>query len=346
MSRRGETLATIKDVASLSGVAVSTVSRTINAHPDVSAETRAKVMAAVRELRYVPNISARDLVQTQAKHLGVVIRGAENTFYTPIVRAIGQRIDHAGYTMVIDQLEFDSDEVAAAAALAQSKRLRGVILLGGRFDYNPEDIASIGVPVICCTHANQFGSLDERCYSSVAIDDEATAFQATKKLIELGHKHIAVLLSATDDHSISELRYHGYCCALREAGLTVDENLVVHALDFSLEAAYSGIRTLIQNHPEVTALFAVSDSLGIAALKGLHDEGVIVPQEFSLIAIDGIELSYFAIPTLTTLVQPQIELGELAVDTLLSMLNKEDFTRHIRVETYLRKGGTIAPVAS
>lgn len=346
MSRKGETLATIKDVAALSGVAVSTVSRTINGHPDVSAETRAKVMDAVRELHYVPNISARDLVQTQAKHLGLVIRGAENTFYAPTVRTIGQRIDRAGYTMVIDQIEFGSDEVAAAAALAQSKRLRGVILLGGRFDYNPEDIASIGVPVICCTHANQFGSLDESCYSSVAIDDEATAFQATNKLIELGHKHIAVLLSATDDHSISELRYRGYCRALREAGLTVDENLVVCALDFSLEAAYSGTRTLIQNHPEVTALFAVADSLGIAALKGLHDEGLIVPRDFSLIAIDGIELSYFAIPTLTTLVQPQIELGELAVDTLLSMLNKEDSTRHIRVETHLRKGGTIAPVVS
>lgn len=339
-------MATIKDVAALSGVAVSTVSRVMNGHPDVSKATHTKVMAAVQQLHYVPNSSARDLVQTQEKNLGVVIRGAENTFYTPIVRVIGEHIDSAGFTMVIDQIASDADEVAAAAALAQSKRLKGVILLGGRFDYAPEDLAAIGVPVVCCTHANQFGTLDENSYSSVTIDDETTAYLATQQLVKRGHRHIAVLLSATDDHSISDLRYRGYCRALIEAGLDVDDGLVVRAQDFSLEKAYAGTRALVQKHPYTTALFSVADSLAIAALKALHDENVLVPDDFSIISIDGIELSNFSIPTLSTLVQPQRELGERAVKTLLGMLTHAGSTRHIRVQTRLRSGGTLATLTS
>ena len=122
---------TIKDVAEHSGVSVSTVSRVLNDHPDVSDVVRSRVMEAVRELHYVPNNSARDLVRPQSDAIGLVVRGVGNPFFTAVIRAIEQAGGQAGYTMVLHQIPSGEDELLAAASLARSKKLRGLILLGG-----------------------------------------------------------------------------------------------------------------------------------------------------------------------------------------------------------------------
>ena len=200
---------TIKDIAERSGVSVSTVSRVLNNHPDVSDENRAKVMAVVRELHYVPNSSARDLVRPQSDAVGLVVRGIGNPFFTGVIRAIEDAIGRAGYTMVLHQIDSGDDEIRSGAELAQSKRLRGLILLGGCFDYTPEQVAILHVPFVCCTYTNSFGELREEDYSSVTIDDRLEAFRAVRMLLDQGHRKIAVLLDSTRDHSIAELRYMG-----------------------------------------------------------------------------------------------------------------------------------------
>ena len=338
----GGAMATIKDVAARCGVAVSTVSRVVNGHPDVSEQTRDKVNRAIQELHYVPNGSARDLAQSQTDSIGVVVRGAENLFYSPIIRTMGQACEAAGFTMVLDQIATDADEVSAAGALAMSKRLRGVVLLGGRFDYTPEDATIIGVPFVCCTHANQFGTLDDDSYSSVSIDDVMAARQATEKLISLGHSKIAVLLDSVNDRSISELRYRGYCEALTNAGIEVDDELVALAEDYSMKAAYYSVRDLLRRREDVTAIFSISDLLAIAAMKALHDEGKTVPGDVSIISIDGIDTSLYTIPTLTTFEQPQARLGEQAIQILADTLTSGAPTRQVWVATTIRPGGTLA----
>ena len=334
-------MATIKDVAAYCHVAVSTVSRVINGHPDVSDDTRKKVMAGVQALHYTPNNSARDLAQTQGNAIGVVVRNAGNPFYSPIIRALGQASEDAGYTLGLHQITVDADEIAAAAALVSSKRLKGVILLGGRFDYTHEEAASIGVPFVCCAHANQFGDLDEQAFSSVSIDDIKTAYRATTELIHRGHTHIAILLDSPHDRSICELRYRGYLQALRDAGIEPDNELVILADGYSNKHAYEGTRALVKRHSDVTAIFSVSDTLALVAIKGLYDEGKQVPADCSVIGIDGLESSLYSIPTLTTLVQPQEELGKQAVGILVDTLEHGASTRHIRMQTVLREGGSI-----
>ena len=226
---------TIKDVAEYSGVSISTISRVLNNHPDVREEVRAKVLKAIQELHYVPNGSARDLVKTQSDAIGVVVRGVENPFLTSVLRSIEEAIRQMGYTMVIHQIGTEEDEVAEGARLVRSKRLCGLILLGGRFDYTCEQTATIEVPFVCCTYTNSFGNLDKKTYSSVYVDDYDEAYKAVKLLIEKGHKKIAVLLGATDDRSISELRYKGYCAALRDAGIEVQKSLVEQTHGFSMK---------------------------------------------------------------------------------------------------------------
>ncbi len=333
---------TIKDVAAHAGVAVSTVSRVLNNHPDVSAATRTKVMEAIRKLNYVPNNTARDLVAPQTDSIGVVVRGAENPFYTPIIHAIESVCEANGYTMVLHQIPVGAAEVVAAAELVRSKRLRGVILLGGRFDYTKEEGTSIGVPFVCCTNTNEFGDLTKDSFSSVSIDDIAEGKRATRMLVDHGHTKIALVIDSESDHSISQLRLDGYCQALQEAGIPFDPDLVVQTIDFTMGAAYEHMSALLDRRQDFTAVFCVADSMAIAVMKALHDHGRRVPEDVSVIAIDGIDMSLYTTPTLTTLCQPQRRLGTEAVEVLLGVLNGTSGNRHIRIDTELRPGGTVA----
>ena len=334
---------TIRDVAAYSGVSVSTVSRVLNDHPDVSKDVRERVLKAVKELHYVPNASARDLVKTAGDSIGVVVRGAENPFFTPVINAIEQAAEHAGYTLSVRQIKAGDDELSAAARLSRSKKLKGLILLGGRYDYTGEDIALIDVPFVCCTYANSFGTISSKDYSSVSIDDREEAHKAVKYLTECGHRKIAILMDSASDRSISELRYKGYLDALREAGIEADEDLLVESVEFNMASAYEKARSFAASGKEFSALFAIADSFAIAAIKAFHDEGLSVPEDCSVIAIDGINMSLYSIPTLTTLVQPKEALGKEAVKILTDVLAGKPH-RHVRLETDLREGGTVKPL--
>lgn len=332
---------TIKDVAEYCGVSVSTVSRALNNHPDVSAAIRTKVMDAVQELHYVPNSSARDLVKPKSDSIGLVVRGVGNPFFTGVIRAIERAITEAGYTMVLHQIQSGEDEVRAGAELARSKRLRGLILLGGCFDYTPEQTASLEIPFVCCTYTNSFGTLRKDAFSSVSIDDQREAYRAVRLLTEKGHQKIAVILDSIHDHSISQLRYMGYRQALEDGGIVLDTGLIEETVTFEMADGYAAMERLLERRNDFTAVFVISDALAVAAIKALHDHGKRVPEDCSVVAIDGIDMSEYTVPTLTTLVQPQKEMGENTVRILVNMIEGKAGNQHVLLETTPRMGGSI-----
>lgn len=333
---------TIKDIARACNVSVSTVSRVLNDHPDVSQGVRERVRSAVERLGYIPNNSARDLVRSQSDSIGVVVRGRDNLFFSDMVNTISREIESRGYTMVLHFIGSDDDEVMAGAILEREKKLRGIIFLGGRFDYSSETLAPIGVPFVCCTYTNCFGTLDEREYSSVSIDDYSTAYQAVKTLMELGHRRIAVVAPACDDRSISELRYKGYRAALEEAGVDFDPGLLAETDGcFDMPHAYRGTVKLIESGADFTALFALSDTTAMAAMKALEDNGRKVPEDCSVIGIDGLTVSEYSNPTLTTMIQPVEEMGRQSVAILTGMIEQSRQSCHLRLEARLRPGGSV-----
>ncbi len=332
---------TIKDVAEKSGVSVSTVSRVLNDHPDVSEKVRERVLAVVDELHYVPNNSARDLIKSEAETIGVIVRGSDNEFFTPVIERIEEEIEKTGYKMAVSRIKAGADEVTAGASLERSKRLSGLIFLGGCFDYTPEQVAMLNVPFVCCTYTNSFGTLDPDRYSSVSIDDYEEARRAVDYLIKRGHKKIAVLLETVDDHSISQLRYKGYLRALEDAGIRPEDDLTEETGYYDMAAAYDGMKRLIERRPDLTAVFTIADSMAIAAMKALHDCGRRVPEDCSVIAIDGIKTSLYTIPTLTTYIQPAREMGAEAVKALIGILKDNKGQIHKRFDTKLRTGGTV-----
>ena len=335
---------TIKDIAELCGVSVSTVSRVLNNHPDVSATNRERVLAVVQASHYVPNNSARDLVKSPSDAIGLVVRGVGNPFFTGVIHAIEEACGQAGYTMVLHQIRSGEDELRAGAELARSKRLRGLIFLGGCFDYTPELIAPLGIPFVCCTYTNSFGSLPADSYSSVSIDDRKEACNIVRMLTQQGHRKIAVILDSLQDHSISQLRYQGYCQALEENGIPLDPDLVEETVTFDMQAGYNAIEKLLARRDDFTAAFVISDAMAVAAMKALHDHGKRIPDDCSVVAIDGIDMSAYTIPTLTTLVQPQKELGKRSVEILVDMIEGRGKNRHLLVDTTIRTGGSVCSV--
>ena len=187
---------TIKDIARQCSVSVSTVSRVLNDRPDVSDDVRRKVLSAIKASNYIPNNRARDLVRTKYDAIGLIDRGVSNPFYTDIIRTIESTITDAGFTMVMQQIGACDDEVKCGAVMEREKRLRGIIFLGGRFDYTPADLALLNVPFVCCSYSNRYGTLTEGEYSSVSIADGDTAQQAVEELYRHGHRRIAALISS------------------------------------------------------------------------------------------------------------------------------------------------------
>lgn len=332
---------TIKDIARLCGTSVSTVSRVLNEHPDVSEAKRRQVLETVERTRYIPNNSARSLVKATSDAIAVITRGTGNLFFSQLIRTIQPAIHKRQYSCVLHQIDWKQDEMRAAALLAREKKLRGILFLGGRFNYTLEETALLSAPFICCTYTNAFGCLDASAYSSVTIDDSRTAFQAVSELCRKGHRRIAALLSEETDHSISELRYKGYRAALESFGLPFDPALVECTHGFDVAKAHGATRRLLARTGDFTALFAIADIMGLAAIKALRESGRRVPQDCSVIAIDGLELSQYFIPTLTTLEQPSMKLAQESVRILVNLIEGRAGNQHVVMAARMRPGGSV-----
>ena len=332
---------TIKDIAKQCSVSVSTVSRVLNDRPDVSEDVRRKVLSAIKNSNYIPNNSARDLVRTKSDAVGLVVRGVSNPFYTDIIRAIERTITDAGFTMVMQQIGTCDDEVKCGAVMEREKRLQGIVFLGGRFDYTPADLAMLNVPFVCCSYSNRYGTLIEGEYSSVSIADGDTAQQAVEELYRHGHRRIAALITCPDDHSISQLRYEGYTKALAEAGIPLDESLVICTGTFNIQDSYTAMNRVLDSGTDFSAVFAISDNTAIGAMRALREHGRTVPDGCSVIAIDGIEVSDYIDPPLTTLCQPMEEMGRRSIQILLDMIEGRSGNCHEVLPTVLRPGGSV-----
>ena len=331
---------TIKDIARLSGVGVSTVSRVLNDRPDVSEESRRRVLQVIAEYNYLPNNSARSLVRTKSDAVGLVVRGVQNPFYTGIIRAIERDLDAADCTMVMRQIGSCEDEIKCGAMMEREKRLQGIIFLGGRSDYSPADTALPNVPFVCCSYTNTYGTLDPTKYSSVSIADEQEAYRAVMDLAQKGHRRIAALSTDPRDWSIAQLRFSGYARALHDLGLSLEDGEIIRADDFTIESAYRAVTERLKRPADFTAIFAISDDMAIGAMRALRESGRSIPEDCSIIAIDGLTVSEYIYPMLTTLCQPTDEMGAKSVEILMSVIHGGTH-RHLILPTTLRTGQSV-----
>lgn len=201
------------------------------------------------------------------------------------------------------------------------------------------------VPIVLCTFTNTGGTLPADRYSSVSICDEDAAFDAVSELIGNGHRRIAALVADADDSSISQLRFQGYCRALRENGIPLRSELVFATGDsFAIEDAYRTMSEGLEREAEFTALFAISDEMAIGAMRALREHGRDIPADCSVIAIDGIAVSEYIHPMLTTLCQPGEELGARSAELLLANIEGCGAHAQLTLPTRLRRGASIQAI--
>lgn len=326
---------TIKDIAKICGVGVSTVSRAINNHPDINSETRDRIMKTIKEAGFVPNNNARNLKRSEAKSVAVLIKGITNPFFADMVQIIEEEIEKRKYSMVVHHIETRENEVNVALELVKEKKLQGIIFLGGDFAHSEKELSLLNVPFVFSTVGTRPEKLSEKKYSSIAVDDVAESYKMIEFLIHQGHKKIAIITTKSEDRSVGKLRLEGYRKALKKNNIKIEENLICALHDgkniepFSMENGYVVTQELLNRNRDFTALFAISDVLAVGACRALREAGIKVPQEIAVAGYDGITLGDFYNPRLTTIRQPIKRMAKETVSLLFEILDGRKQHQHL-----------------
>ena len=331
---------TIRDIARLAGVSVTTVSRVLNHRPDVNPETRRQVEQIIQENHFVGNSNARCLKQN-SEVIAVVVRGRSNPFLSSLAEAILDRASSLQDSFITEYIDEKDDEFLTALRITRQHTVRGLIFVGSLIDERVHVIRDLEIPMVFTTVSAEATAL--RRASSVAVDDRGMGRQIGEELLYLGHRRIAVFGSNPVAGDSLAMRFQGFCEAYKERGLSY------HSEDFretrfSYDAGYETARAFFSENPEVTALFAMSDTVAVGAIRALNDLGRRVPEDISVVGFDGIDISRYTVPRLTTVEQPVDEIARRSVNILLDMMENNASPRHMLVSAEFRKRESVSRV--
>ena len=326
----------IKDIAKLAGVGVSTVSRVLNNHPDVKVSTREKVLKIVEESNYIPNSSARILKQNNTKNIGILVKGMFNPFFSEMVNTIGCKINESGYTMILKQSYIeDYKDIDVLKAFINDKRLQGVICLGGNFiDINEQYIKDIEVPIVL-TSVNNYNEEFTDGYSCISIDNRKAAYEATEFLLKNGHENIALMVADSySKEGLNERRLNGFKQALKKYNIEFDECNLLEG-HYRSDISYTKTKMLLQRDENITAIFATSDIMAIGCAKAIVDSGKEIGKNICLIGFDGMDISEFYNPPISTIKQPKELMSNSSIELLLDLMNNKSEHKHLILDTEL-----------
>ena len=334
---------TIKDIARLSGCGVATVSRVLNHHPDVSEETRRRVMGIVEENGFQPNNNAKHLKQQAGTSIAVIVKGSQNMLFTDLVERIQTLLRDAGRDSSIYYLDEDADEVSYALKLCRERKPMGILFLGGDLELFQTEFQPITIP--CLLMTNSAKDLGFENLSSITTDDEEAAFQVVHFLAERGHRHIGILGGNWSCAQISYSRFQGCQRACQALELPFDAERQYEPCRYSMSEAYGATQRLLERCPSLTAIFSVSDVMAMGAIRALRDLGKRVPEDISVVGYDGVSMADYLVPRLATVRQNTQQMAERGVDVLLRNIERQNRPFHEVVPFQLIAGESVARLA-
>ncbi|HVX42508.1 MAG TPA: LacI family DNA-binding transcriptional regulator [Mycobacteriales bacterium] len=310
----------LTDVAQRAGVSPKTVSNVVHGVPRMSADTRDRVAAAIRDLGYRPNLAARNLRRGRTGLIALAVPELHVPYFAELATLVIDAAQERGYTVLIDQTEQDRDRELALVAGTVARMVDGIIL--SPIALRPADLKkrSDTTPIVLLGERIAPGTADH-----VAIDNSAAARAATEHLIGLGHRRIAAIgAQPTTPMTAGGLRLTGYRAALRAAGIPVRRELIVPAPTFFREDGAVAMRTLLDRDVHPDAVFCFSDLLAIGALRILQDRGLRAPEDLALVGFDDIEDGRYSIPRLTTVAPDKPALAAGAVELVLRRIEGDE----------------------
>ncbi len=319
----------IKDIARAAGVSHSTVSRALADSPLVKEQTRERIKQLAQEMGYTPHALARSLVTRRTQTVGVVVTTIADPFVSEIVRGLEETGQNHGYTIILCNSNAEPRRELAAVKALREKRVDGIIVTASRIgDLYLPLLEDFGVPIVLINN-QQTGQY----VYSIGTDDVRGGQIATEYLLSLGHTRIAYIASPNNVNS-SQARMNGYRAALESRGIAFDPALVAEG-DGRPAAAMHAVEHLFARGVRPTAIFCYNDMTAIGAMRALKQMGLRVPEDISIVGYDDIPIVEYLNPPLTTIRQRKYDMGCMAMDMLLRLLNGATDVQDITIEPTL-----------
>lgn len=326
----------IRDVAAMAGVSVATVSRTLK-NPDlVRPETRETVLRCVAALGFVPNAQARHFRRQATDTVILLVRDISNPFYLDVFKGVEDVASSAGYKVLMGDARSDPARVHHYIEMVRERHADGLILMTGSM---PVELADAELPPMVVA----LEYLPTRKLPTVLIDNEGAAATATRHLLDLGHTAIAHI-SGPVPEVMSVARVAGWRKALAEAGIPHDDRLAVRG-DFGLASGEAAVDELFARGAPFSAIFAANDEMAVGAINRLRERGASVPSDVSVVGFDDTIFAVACNPPLTTVRQPQREIGVEVMRLMIERLEGRlapDATVVMPTELILRSSTTAA----
>jgi DNA-binding LacI/PurR family transcriptional regulator len=336
---------TIHDVARIARVSIGTVSRVINNSPDVKSATRQRVLAAIEELHYSPNLIARSMISRRTGSIGVIVPFFTRPFFIEVLRAVATVISQAQRELVLYTVETAAQSDLYFRELPKRRKVDGVLVIS----LSPDETAATSfiqaqMPVVL---VDAYSPL----LTSFIVDNVEGAYQAVKCLVEHGHRRIGFIsgIIKGDYFRFNQAndRLIGFHRAIAEAGILFEPDLVI-AAEWDREGGRQAALQLLTRADRPTAIFAASDMQAVGVLEAARSLNMAIPGDLSLIGYDGIELSELL--ELSTIQQPMKSMGELGMQKLLAQIEssvEKEFTPElVRLQPKLLLRQTIATLTT
>ncbi|AJS59364.1 LacI family DNA-binding transcriptional regulator [Paenibacillus sp. IHBB 10380] len=306
-------MATIRDVAKLAGISVSTVSRYLNKSGYVNAETELNIKRAIEQLKYIPSGVARGLAGKNTKTFALVLPDISNPFFPELARAVEDVATTYGFTVIFCNSDGDVDKERNYIDILKGQFIDGIIFASNTLSQGDVNkLAAYNIPFVCLDRA----PTNEAC-SVVRSNNLEGAELAVKHLLESGCRKIGHIYGPQELVTAKE-RLLGYEKSVKGFGW-FSPSLMVPG-DFSIRSGIAATELLIQQHPDIDAIFAGNDLMAVGALKALHRLGIQVPEQVSVCGFDGIFMTEITEPELTTIAQPIYEMGAMVSRILIKKI--------------------------
>lgn len=332
MSRRQITLA---DLAKELGISTATVSRALKDYPDISPETKKKVLELARTMNYRPNSLAAGLRKRESRIIGVIIPSIVDHFFSSVIKGIMEVAYDAGYRVMLCQSDESYEkEVADAHALFDS-RVDGILVSVAHGTEHYEhfvDFQETGIPIVFFDKVP--ANMDTA--SKVIVDDYEGAFRLVEHMIQQGFGPVAHFRGPMIA-STSRSRYQGYADAMKAHHLEPDESLIYACQDITLEEGHAHALELIRRRPDCRGIFAVTDTVALGAMTGIKEAGLRIPADMAIAGFSDWKISAIVDPPLTTVAQPGLEMGRRATELLLLEIHAGKEQTTFQPETVILK---------
>jgi len=328
-------LSTIRDVAKLAGVAPITVSRVINNDGYFTEETRQKVEAAVLELDYIPNSLGPSLRSKRTQTLALVLSDITNPFWTTVARGAEDAANKHGYHIIIGNTDESAEKQEEYLLFLMKKQVDGFLFVPASYNAS-KTLLKRKVPTVILDRRFPSSQVD-----SVRCDSVGGAFGLTKHLIDLGHRHIAII-TGRQDHTTACDRVEGYVAALKEARISDSQQIFWG--EYTQQSGYDNTVQILRTSHRPTAIFAANNFIAIGVMRALRDAGMRVPEDISVVAFDDLPEAITIDPFFTVAAQPAYEMGHKATELLISRLAGDEARDYqeivLPVEIIVRKSSS------